>query len=213
MGTSPGMANISPVEGTKRFDEIDEIKIRTGAKGGKGFAYTPRTILDECMIKPVVFKDGKHIEVKPLSGWEKYRLPEPVGEVERFYSIHSETLIFPSYINKGVRNVSFKVAFSSALVGMIKVLKYLGFLSTTPIPVKGNRISPREFLDIHLSSLPAEETLDEYKSFRVEMIGKKNGKKVHWAYETVVESNRRWGLNATAIWTGISAAIAAYMLT
>ena len=50
------------------------------------------------------------------------------------------------------------------------------------------------------------------KSFRVELIGKYHGKKAHWAYETVVESRRDWRLRATAVWTGVPAAIAAYIL-
>lgn len=212
MGASPGMTNIAAAEGAKNFDEIDEIKVRTGAKGGKGFAYTPRTILDECMVKPMVFKDGKHMELEPLTGWEKYNLPEPVGEVEGFYSIHSEVLTFPSYIGKDVKNVTFKVAFSSSLVEMLKVLKELEFFSNTPIQVNGIEISPREFLDTHLGSLPVQESLDEHKSFRVEMIGKRNGKRAHWAYETVVGSNKQWGIKATAIWTGVPAAIAGLML-
>ena len=212
MGASPGMTNISAAEGAKKFDEIEEIKVRTGAKGGKGFAYTPRTILDECMVKPVIFKDGKHVEIEPLSGLEKYRLPDPVGEVEGFYSIHSETLTFPTYINKGVRNVSFKVAFSASLVRMLNVLNDLGFLSTNPVTVKGVQISPREFLDTFLGGQPVTETLDEYKSFRVELIGKKDGRRAHWAYETVVESNRKWGIKATAVWTGVPASIAGLML-
>lgn len=212
MGASPGMTNIAAAEGAKKFTEIDEIRVRTGAKGGKGFAYTPRTILDECMVKPVVFRNGKHIETEPLTGWEKYRLPEPVGEVEGFYSIHSEVLTFPAYIGKGVKDVTFKVAFSSSLVEMLKVLKELQFLSDTPIPVKGIEISPREFLDTHLGSLPAQESLDEHKSFRVELIGSNNGKRAHWAYETVVGSNQQWGIKATAIWTGVPAAVAGLML-
>lgn len=212
MGASPGMTNIAAAEGAKKFDEIEEIKIRTGAKGGKGFAYTPRTILDECMIKPVVFINGKHIEVEPLSGLEKYCLPDPVGEVEGFYSIHSETLTFPTYVNKGVKNVSFKVAFSSSLVSMLNMLKELGFFSKEPITIKGVQLSPREFLDIHLGSLPIIDIFDEYKAFCVELIGKREGKKNRWIYETVVRSNQQWGLKATAVWTGVPAAIAGYML-
>ncbi len=212
MGASPGMTNISAAEGAKKFDQIEEIKVRTGSKGGKGFSYTPRTILDECTLRPIVFRDGKRIEVEPLSGFEKYRLPEPVGEVEGFYSLHSETLTFPIYINKGVRNVSFKVAFSPALVTILKTLGDLGFLRTNPITVKGTEISPREFLDVHLSSLPVEETLDEYKSFRVELIGRRNGRPAGWTYETVVESRKDWGLRASAVWTGVPAAIAASMV-
>jgi len=212
MGASPGMTNIAAAEGAKHFDTIDEIQVRTGAKGGKGFAYTPRTILDECMVRPIVFQDGKHIELEPFTGFEKYRLPEPVGEVEGFYSIHSETLTFPTYIGKGVKSVSFKVAFSASLVNMLRVLKELGFLSPEPMNIKGIEISPREFLDLFLGTLKIPETLDEYKSFRVELIGKKNGKKTRWAYETVVESNREWQIKATAIWTGIPASIAGLML-
>jgi lysine 6-dehydrogenase len=212
MGASPGMTNIAAAEGAKKFDTLEEIRVRTGAKGGKGFAYTPRTILDECMVKPMVFQDGKHIQLEPFTGFETYRLPDPVGEVEGFYSIHSETLTFPTYINKGVKQVSFKVAFSSSLVNMLKVLKELGFLSSDPISIKGAQISPREFLDTFLGMQKLPETLDEYKSFRVELIGLKNGKKTHWAYETVVESNREWGVKATAVWTGVPASIAGLML-
>jgi saccharopine dehydrogenase (NAD+, L-lysine-forming) len=209
MGASPGMTNIAAALGARQLDEVKEIHIRTGTKGGgKGFGYSAKTVLDECTMNAMLFTEGEMQAMPPLSGREKYRLPKPVGEVEGFYSIHSELATLP-YQYPGIQEVSFRVAFSPKLVEMIDALLALRLTSNEKFSFRGMEISPREFLDAHLMRQPKSEELTEQKAFRVEVIGIKENKPAQFNYEIVVPSHKKWGLKAGAIWTGVPAAVAA----
>ncbi len=211
IGASPGITNVLAGYGASRLDSVDEIHIRTGSKGGGGFAYSAKTILDELTLAPVLFENGEFNTVEPLSGKERYRLPSPVGEVEGFYSIHSEIATLPFTI-KGVKTVTFRVAFSPSLVQNVNILLELGLLNNNPVPIKGFKISPREFLYTYLNTIAAPPSLDEYKSLQVQVKGRKKGKETTFVFETLVKCSERWQLRATAIWTGVPAAIVAHWL-
>lgn len=213
IGASPGLTNVATAKGASRLDAVESIHIRTGAKGGsEGFAYSAKTILDELTMEPIVFEDGEFRTLDPLSGRETYRMPDPVGEVEGFHSIHSELATMP-YTFEGVRDVDFRVAFSPDLVASCDVLIDLDLTSEEPVEFKGVETSPREFLDWHLDRQPTPGPAEEWKSFRVDVEGTEDGKPAHYRYSVVVESRLDdWGLKATAVWTGVPMGIAAAAL-
>jgi saccharopine dehydrogenase (NAD+, L-lysine-forming) len=226
MGASPGMTNIAAAMGAQQLDHVTDVHIRTGTKGGgKGFGYSAKTVLDECTMNAFVFENGEMKEVPPLSGREHYMLPEPVGEVEGFYSIHSELATLP-YQYPGIQNVSFRVAFSSRLVNMVETLIDLKLTSLEKFSYRGVEIAPREFLDAHLMRLPKPEELTEFKAFRVEVGGfkdeereaksvkhkTKNVKRKTLVYEILVPSKEDWGIKAGAYWAGVPAAVAAELI-
>ncbi len=211
LGAAPGMTNILAVHGAKKLDQVEEVHMRTGSTGGKGFAYSAKTVLDECTFNPIMYLGGKLVTLDPLSGKQKYKMPEPVGEVEGFYSIHSELATIPSSIS-GVKDVTFRVAFSKTLVDMVETLLTLGLTSTDPIAVNGCEVSPRKVLDQVLGSKPIVGYVEEYKSLQVEVIGSKDSKPASIIYETLVESSAELNLKGSAIWTGFPAAIVALMI-
>ncbi|MFC6718655.1 saccharopine dehydrogenase family protein [Natrialbaceae archaeon GCM10025810] len=210
IGASPGLTNVAAARGAGRLDSVEEVHIRTGAKGGgEGFAYSAKTILDELTMEPVVYEDGEFETLEPLSGRETYEMPDPVGEVEGFHSIHSELATMP-YAFEGVETVDFRVAFSPDLVNICEVLIGLNLTSEEPVEFEGVETSPREFLDWHLDRQPKPGAVEEWKSFRVDVHGTEDGEPAHYRYGVVVESRLEdWGLKATAVWTGVPMGVAA----
>ncbi|MFC7046791.1 saccharopine dehydrogenase family protein [Halobacteriaceae archaeon GCM10025711] len=213
MGASPGLTNVATAMGASHLDRVDEIHIRTGAKGGgEGFAYSAKTILDELTMEPVVYEGGEFEYLEPLSGRETYTMPDPVGEVEGFHSIHSELATMPDTF-EGVQTVDFRVAFSPDLVNICDVLIGLDLTSEEDVEFEGATFSPREFLDWHLDHQPKPGPTEEWKSFRVDVTGEEDGEHAHYRYETVVESRLDdWGLKATAVWTGVPMGVAAALV-
>ena len=213
IGASPGLTNIAAAMGASHLDRVDEVHIRTGAKGGgEGFAYSAKTILDELTMNPIVFEDGEFLELEPLSGRETYTMPDPVGEVEGFHSIHSELATMP-YTFDGVETVDFRVAFSPDLVNICDVLIGLNLTSEEKIEFKNATFTPREFLDWHLDQQPKPGAVEEWKSFRVDVAGEEDGEATQYQYSVVVESRLDdWGLKATAVWTGVPMGIAAELV-
>lgn len=210
IGASPGLTNVATAKGASNLDEVSEIHIRTGAKGGgEGFAYSAKTILDELTMNPIVYENGEFEELSALSGRERYEMPDPIGEVEGFHSIHSELATMP-HVFDGVDSVDFRVAFSPDLVNICEVLIDLDLTSEEEIEYKGVTTSPREFLDAHLERQPKPGAVEEWKSFRVDISGTEDGEPASYQYSVVVESRLdEWGLKATAVWTGMPMGIAA----
>lgn len=209
MGASPGLTNVAAAIGAKRLDRITAIHVRTGTSGGRGFSYSAKTILDEVTRNPVVYENGEFVEVEPLSGRETYVLPEPVGEVEGVYSIHSELATMPSSFD-GVERVDVRVAFAPALLAICDALVEVGLTSEEEVEFEGVTTTPREFLDFHLGRRPPPESTEEWKSFEVDVIGERGGDHAHFRYTTLVGSRLDdWGLNASAVWTGVPMGVAA----
>lgn len=213
MGASPGMANLAAEACAKDLDAVKEIHIRTGAKGGQGgFPYSPVTILEEATFNPMVCSGGKVIQAEPLSGEQTYRMPEPIGEVTGFYSIHSELATLP-FRYPGIQEVSFRVAFSHALVQGVKALVAYGLTSREALDLgNGTSLSRWDFLVKHLETLPRASGYTEQKSFRVSGLGVKNGNNKTVQYEVIANSRPDWELTATSVWTGFPAAVAAKLI-
>jgi len=210
IGASPGLTNVATAMGASHLDDVQSIHIRTGAKGGgEGFAYSAKTILDELTMEPVVYEGGEFRTLDPLSGRETYRMPDPVGEVEGFHSIHSELATMPHSF-EGVEDVDFRVAFSPDLVNICDVLIGLNLTSEETVEYRGIETTPREFLDWHLDRQPKPGAAEEWKSFRIDIEGSEDGDPAHYRYTVVVESRLDdWDLKATAVWTGVPMGIAA----
>src|SRR5204862_3831456 len=120
--------------------------------------YSIRTILDEFTKEPQVFQNGAWYPQQPLTGQEEIEFPPPVGQAIAVYSLHSECASFPvSFRNKGIRHVSFKIAFPSDFLTKLKFLVDIGFGSDEPINIRGVNVSPREVLARLLEMAPVED--------------------------------------------------------
>jgi len=181
MGLSPGTTNILARYGAERMNQVKEIHIRVGIRQLTNkhtffLPYSAYTLFDEFTLKPVVFKNGRHIKVNPFSGQEMINFPDPIGEVEVVHTLHSEIATLPKFINKGVEAVDFKIGFGSAIEDAFKTLIKLGLASTKPKIYKDIEVVPREFTAKCLEMLPTPEA-EIAGVIRVEVIGDEEGEK------------------------------------
>jgi saccharopine dehydrogenase (NAD+, L-lysine-forming) len=216
MGACPGMSNIFAAHGARKLDRVDDIRIRVGSKRGAdftGFNMAPETLFAEFTRSPYVYKDGDWRKMEPLSGRERYRLPDPIGEVEGFFCIHSEVLTLPMTFPE-TKRVTYQVSFPAAVMNMMDVLLGLKLLSSDPFRVSGVNIPPRQYIESYLGATTKTVTgyREEYKALQVEVRGWKAGRKTGWVCETVVGSNRDLDLLSSAYWTSIPHSISVAML-
>jgi len=220
MGGTPGITNILARAAVDKLDRVDSIRVQLGSSDTTPSAaplvapYSMRTILDEFTKQPQVFQDGEWYSQQPLSGQEEIVFPLPVGRATAIYSLHSECATFPlSFHDKGIRYVSFKIAFPSDFMTKLKFLVDLGFGSDEPINVRGVRVSPREVLARLLEMIPAEDVEpQDCDVLRVVVTGQAGGQQVEITNQAVVLPYRRWGISAGALDTGVPLAIAGRML-
>src|SRR6266699_2907555 len=142
MGGTPGITNVLACAAVDKLDHVDSIKVQLGCS-------------DSTPSAAQVFQDGVWYPQQPLSGEEEMIFPLPVGRATAMYSLHSECATFPlSFRDKGIRHVSFKIAFPPDFIAKLKFLVGLGFGSAEPISVQGAKVSPREVLAKLLESVP-----------------------------------------------------------
>src|SRR2546421_8533601 len=164
MGGTPGVTNVLAVAAVNKLDRVESIKVELGCSDNTPSTaplvapYSIRTILDEFTKQPQVFQDGVWYPQQPLSGQEEMIFPLPVGRATAIYSLHSECATFPvSFKDKGIRYVSFKIAFPSDFMTKLKFLVDLGFGSDEPVNVRGAKVSPREVLARLMEMAPIED--------------------------------------------------------
>jgi saccharopine dehydrogenase-like NADP-dependent oxidoreductase len=220
MGGTPGITNILARAAADKLDRVDSMKVELGCSDSTPVTaplvapYSIRTILDEFTKQPQVFRDGEWHPQQPLSGQEEMIFPLPVGRATAIYSLHSECATFPiSFQDKGIRYVSFKIAFPGDFMTKLKFLVDLGFGSDEPINVRGVKVSPRETLAKVLEMAPIEDVEpQDCDVLRVVTSGMAGGQQVEITNQVVVLPYRRWNAGAGALDTGVPLAIAGRML-
>lgn len=130
IGCCPGISNLFAALAARRLGDVRSVDIYDGARtlGAEGFEipYSVDTILDEFTLPAYVFEDGAMREVPAATGSVRYRFVEPVGEMEAFYTLHSELATLPRTI-PGVRDVRWRLALPDAIVAGFRALVALGF--------------------------------------------------------------------------------------
>src|SRR5712692_4353306 len=220
MGGTPGITNILARAAVDQLDRVESIRVQLGCSDATPSTaplvapYSIRTILDEFTKEPQVFQDGVWYPQQPLSGQEEMVFPLPVGRDTAIYSLHYECATFPiSFDEKGIRHVSFKIAFPTDFMTKLKFLVDLGFGSEEPIDVRGVKVSPREALARLLDMAPVENVEpQDWDVLRIIATGEAGGQQVEITNQAVVMPYRRWGIRAGALDTGVPLAIAGRML-
>lgn len=220
MGGAPGITNLLARRAVDQLEHVESVKVQLGCSDATPSTaplvapYSIRTILDEFTKPPQVFQDGEWLPQAPLSGQEELEFPAPVGRASAVYSLHSECATFPiSFRDKGIRHVSFKIAFPGDFLAKLKFLVDLGFGSNEPIQVQGVEVSPRELLAKLLEMVPvASVEPQDCDVLRVLVTGEAGGQQLEICNQLVVLPYRRWGISAGALDTGVPLAIAGRML-
>jgi lysine 6-dehydrogenase len=220
MGSTPGITNLLARAAVDSLERVESIKVQIGCADATPTRaplvapYSIRTILDEFTREPQVYEDGAWHAQPPLSGQEELVFPLPVGRATAIYSLHSECATFPlSFREKGVRHVSFKIAFPGDFMAKLRFLVELGFGSAEPLAVGGVQVAPREVLARLLERLPAEEVEpQDCDVLRVVTRGEAGGQPLEITGQVVVLPDRRRGLSAGALDTGVPLAIVGRML-
>ena len=220
IGGTPGITNLLARMAVDQLERVESVKVQLGCADATPSSaplvppYSMRTILDEFTKEPQVFQDGQWYPQPPLSGQEQMLFPEPVGRATAVYSLHSECATFPvSFKDKGIRHVSFKIAFPTDFMSKLKFLVDLGFGSDELLNIRGLIISPREVLTRLVESFPVESIEpQDCDVLRVITTGEEGGQKLEITNQVVVQPYRRWGVSAGALDTGTPLAIVGRML-
>lgn len=205
IGSAPGLTNVLAKRGADRLDEVHSIDLFDGAvEPGGGFAlpYSADTVIDEFTMAAMIWEGGEMKEVPAASGAVRYAFPDPIGEQEAFYTLHSEAATLSKTI-PGVRDVRWRLALPIKIAEGFRLLVQLGLASEEPETVPGGTVVPRELLIKLLNRLPeSEEAPHDVECIDARVEGVKDG-----APATVLERAMfhptREGLSAGSFGTAV----------
>ncbi len=226
IGSTPGITNILARVAVDALDRVERLDVRIGSGDYRPTnapfvpPYSIRTILDECMLEPMIYRNGRWSAVAPMSGQEQIEFPSPIGGVTAMYTLHSEVALFPvSFREKGLKHSSFKIAFPSEFLKQIKLLVDLGLGGTQPIETRGPtsghvaHVAPREVLATLLANRDAPGGApDDCDVLRVVAEGTRDGQSARLVEEMVVRPHNLWGIGAGDLDTGVPLAVAGILM-
>jgi lysine 6-dehydrogenase len=218
MGSSPGTMNVLAAHGASKMTKISKVNLRSGSvvvsKPSDVFQspYSLRTVIDEFTLPPVILRDGRLKEIPALSGKERFTLPEPINEMEGYYTLHSELATLPGTLGKGVRDMDFIVAYPPEFTRTMVSLVKMGLTSLSPVRVKGLEVKPYDLLVAAVDSLPKTEPELDIDVQRVELYGEIDGRSVTLRYDAVTAPSDRWKIGGGTVDTGVPPSIAAQWL-
>ena len=220
MGAAPGMTNVMAGFAARDLDTVESIEM---VVAGVDFAesshpflppYALDTILDEYALEPWVFEQGKFVPKPPMTGETFVEMPEPVGKVRAFLTLHSEIATLPlTFADKGIKECSYKLGLPAEFHERAKFLVELGFGGTKQIDFGGAHLNPRKVLAKMIEQHP-QPTGDpnDCEVVRVDVRGTRNGLPAHIRMESIIYSHPQWKISCGALDTGVPPSIVAQMI-
>lgn len=215
-GLAPGMVSILAAQGAKRFDSVDEIRIRVG-----GLPQDPTPPLDYQLIFSVeglineyieparVIRDGKIEEVPSMTELESLSF-DGFPPLEAFQTSGGTSTLPETFLGR-VRELDYKTIRYAGHCAKFKTMIDLGLCSSEPIDIDGASIKPRRVLaDLLTAKLPADGP--DYVLVRVEFSGKKDGVARNLRFDIVDRMDETEGLSSMMRTTAFPASIIAQMM-
>jgi lysine 6-dehydrogenase len=132
IGSSPGKTNLMAAEAVRRLEAsaaegIETIDVFAAGRdpaapsdGRLRPPYAIQTLLDELTLEPVMLRDGRPVQIEPLSPGGTVDYGDPIGEADTVYTLHSELATFGSSF--GCRGASFRLSLAPALLERLREL-------------------------------------------------------------------------------------------
>jgi lysine 6-dehydrogenase len=190
-GVAPGISNFCIGRGVELLDETQNGLIYVGGipkrKRPPLFyetVYLMDSVLDACERRVPIIDGGRVITVEPLTGVESISFPEPVGELEAYYTDGLASL--PLTMRAKIRNNLFeKTLRYPGHLDRMRFLKQCGLMSRDPVRLGETEVAPRdlllEILGKHLELGPEGDIL----VMRVIVEGTKDGRPRKHVFELI----------------------------
>jgi saccharopine dehydrogenase (NAD+, L-lysine forming) len=217
-GIDPGVSDVFAHALHDRFDTVDALTVLDGDNGtveGYEFAcsFSPETMIEECLLPPCVFRDGREARNEALSVWREFDFPEPVGRLRLWNVDHEEAQLMPQFLTgKGLREAAFYIALDDRFVEALRVFRALGLNRRRPVRFEGAEISPIRFVASRFPQ-PADLAGKLHGAVCVGTLceGILDGRPARrFMYQTTSHDDAwaTWGVQGTGWQTGASAAVA-----
>src|SRR5688572_28109520 len=209
-GLAPGMVNILAELGITSMDSVDKVRIYVGGLPHNPepplnyqIVYSLEGVLDYYTTLSWVLRDGKRAQVKALSEREVAHFPKPVGELEAFHTAGGLSTMAFRYEGK-IPSMEYKTLRYPGHAHIMKAVRELGLLETTPVDVKGTKVVPRELFVAAAGPRLTKQKGRDLVALRVVVEGSKGGKPARSGWELIDFYDAERGISAMMRTTGYS---------
>jgi saccharopine dehydrogenase-like NADP-dependent oxidoreductase len=127
VGSSPGKTNLMAQRALRELDGSapDSIDIYAAGRDPRAAGqfsppYALQTLLDELTLAPVVLREGRPVEIEPLTRGGAIDFGDPIGVAETIFTLHSELATFGESF--GTRESSFRLSLNPTLLERLQQL-------------------------------------------------------------------------------------------
>ncbi|HYI38003.1 MAG TPA: saccharopine dehydrogenase NADP-binding domain-containing protein [Thermoleophilaceae bacterium] len=150
MGSSPGKTNVMGVRAVEELGTTPELMDVYAAgrdldpPDGPSYPYSPRTLVDELTEPPMALRDGEPVALEPMQDGGSYPFPEPIGQGDSIYTLHSEVRTFGDSF--GCDDCSFRLSLAPAVLERVKGLvgaeeEAIAAAAAEAVPSSGKTVS------------------------------------------------------------------------
>jgi lysine 6-dehydrogenase len=196
IGSSPGKTNVMALRAVRELGgPVRDLEVMAAGRdfhppaGGLSFPYALRTLVDEVTLRPVVLREGKPVEIEPLSTGGVVDFGEPIGAAETIHTLHSELRTFPGSF--GCTDASFRLSLPPQVLERLRDLASASPSALEAAAADALRPSART-VSVHVVEASGED-----RAVRV---------------RAVTEPLERWGLGGGVVSTGAPAAAAVRLI-
>lgn len=214
-GMSPGLGNVLVGHAASKLDHVESVHMLNGGLPEKpipplGYVITwsVSDLIDMYSRKVHIVKNGKVIDVDPMTGLEEIDFPG-VGKLEAFYTDGLRTLL---YTMKDAKDMWEKSLRYPSHTEKIKLLKDLGFFDEKQLQIAKLTVSPREVTAKLLESKLKRKDVPDIVAMLVEVGGTKNGKQVMYTYHVLDRYDEKLHVTAMGRTTAYTTSVVAQLL-
>ncbi len=217
-GIDPGVSDVFARALYDQLDTVEKLLVLDGDNATvEGYdlacSFNVETMIEECLLPPTVFRDGREDRNEALSVFMDFEFPEPVGKLTLCNVDHEESQLMPMFLaDKGLRDATFFIALDPAFVDTLRVFRTLGLNRRDKVEFEGAVFSPIRFI---ASRFPRPVDLGGKLHGEVCVgalaEGTSGGRPVRRYLYQITSHDvawKRWGVQGTAWQTGASAACA-----
>ena len=216
-GLAPGMVNVLAYHWVKNFDSVDALKIRVGGLPQKPrnllnyqLVFSVEGLINEYIEDAVILKNGRKQMVGSMTGVEELAFPKPFVIVEDFYTYGGSSTL-PETLLPKVTNLDYKTIRYPGHSQFIRFMLDLSLFSSEPVLIDKQKIIPRK-LSAYLLTKYLPTNQPDVVLIRIEIEGKRNGKKVRKTYDCIDYYDPKTKLTSMQRTTGFPVAIIAQLL-
>ena len=109
-GVAPGLTNLLVKRGAEQFDEVNTVEVRlyeNTESDDPVSQWSPEASFDEATSRPRIYRNGRFALAPRFGEREKFRFPQPIGEVPVYLAAQDEVGTLPHFLK--LRNMDVKI--------------------------------------------------------------------------------------------------------